>query len=226
MRKFNVMIRYTVCLLCCLLLMHGCGDKNESSGTSKVVSKRINIAKKQVPQQKQPVNKKSVSKAGTASSGSAGQKVGQKSDLLSVAALKKGIKKENQSRPPALTNIYNPKGKIDPFVPLFQEKPAETPVATKKRRKRIPRTPLEMIALSQLKLTAIILRPAGNKALLEEATGRGYVVIKGTPVGKNWGKITEILKDRIIVEEEVENLLGKVTLKRNEIKIQRPPGEL
>ena len=222
MRKFNVVIRYTVCLLCCLLLMHGCGDKNESSRTPKVVSKRINIAKKQVSQQKQPVEKKSISKVETASSGSAEQKVGQKSDLLPVAALKK----ENQSRPPALINIYNPKGKIDPFVPLFQEKPAETPVATKKRRKRIPRTPLEMIALSQLKLTAIILRPSGNKALLEEATGRGYVVIKGTPVGKNWGKITEILKDRIIVEEEVENLLGKVTLKRNEIKIQRPPGEL
>ncbi len=226
MRKFNVVIRYTVCLLCCLLLMHGCGDKNESSRTPKVVSKRINVAKKQVSQQKQPVEKKSISKVETASSGSAEQKVGQKSDLLPVEALKKGIKKENQSRLLIMANIYNPKGKIDPFVPLFQEKPAETPVETKKRKKRIPRTPLEMIALSQLKLTAIILRPAGNKALLEEATGRGYVVIKGTPVGKNWGKITEILKDRIIVEEEVENLLGKVTLKRNEIKIQRPPGEL
>jgi type IV pilus assembly protein PilP len=209
-----------------LLLVQGCSDKDDPPQTTRVVSKRINIAKKQVSQQEHPVKKKIASKAETASSGFAGHKVGQKSDLLPVAALKKGIQKENQSRPLALANIYNPKGKNDPFVPLFQEKPAETPVETKKRKKRIPRTPLEMIALNQLKLTAIILRPAGNKALLEEATGRGYVVIKGTPVGKNWGKITEILKDRIIVEEEVENLLGKVALKRNEIKIQRPPGEL
>ncbi len=226
MRKFNVMIRYMVCLLCCLLFMHGCGDKNESSRTSKVVSKRINVARKQVSQQKQPVEKKSISQAETASSGSAGHKVCQKSDLLPVAALKKGIKKENQSRPLALANIYNPKGKIDPFVPLFQEKPAEASVETKKRKKRIPRTPLEMIALNQLKLTAIILRPAGNKAMMEEATGKGYVVIKGTPIGKNWGKVTEILKDRIIIEEEVENILGKVTLEKKEIKMQRPPGEL
>ena len=62
--------------------------------------------------------------------------------------------------------------------------------------------------------------------MMEEATGKGYVVIKGTPIGKNWGKVTEILKDRIIIEEEVENLLGKVTLEKKEIKMQRPPGEL
>lgn len=220
------MIRYTVCLLCCLLLVQGCSDKDDPPQTTRVVSKRINIAKKQVSQQEQPVKKKIASKAETASSGFAGHKVGQKSDLLPVAALKKEIKKENYSKPLALASVYNPKGKNDPFLPLFQEKPAETSLETKKRKKRIPRTPLEMIALNQLKLTAIILRPAGNKAMMEEATGKGYVVIKGTPIGKNWGKVTEILKDRIIIEEEVENLLGKVTLEKKEIKMQRPPGEL
>ena len=222
MCKFNVIIRYTVCLLCCLLLVQGCSDKDDPPQTTRVVSKRINISKKQVSQQKQPVEKKIASKAETASSGFAMQK----SDLLPVAVLKKDIKKENYSKPPSLASVYNPKGKNDPFLPLFQAKPAATSVETKKRKKRIPRTPLERIALNQLKLTGIILRPAGNKAMMEEATGKGYVVIKGTPIGKNWGKVTEILKDRIIIEEEVENLLGKVTLEKKEIKMQRPPGEL
>jgi type IV pilus assembly protein PilP len=204
--------------------MHGCADNNNESSrtTTKVVSKRIDVAKKQVSQQKQPVEKKNIPKAEITSSGSAGQK----SDLLLVAALKKGIKKENQSKPLVRVSVYNPKGKNDPFLPLFQEKPAETSVERKKRKKRIPRTPLEMIALNQLKLTAIIVRPAGNKAIMEEATGKGYVVMKGTPIGTNWGKVTEILKDRIIIEEEVEDLLGKVILEKKEVKLQRPPGEL
>ena len=246
MYKFNMIIRYTVCLLCCLLLVQGCGDKDDPPQTSRVVSKKINIVKKQVPKKKQPVQQKSTSKAESAPSGFAAQKfeqnveqkaeqkVGkkikrkdvQKSDLLPVIALNKNIKKENQFRPLALADIYNPKGKIDPFVSLFQEKPAPMMIVTQKRKKRVRRTPLERIDLGQLKLTGIILRSAGNKAMVEEATGRGYVVIKGTSIGKNWGKVTKILKDRIIIEEEGKNLLGKVTLEKKEMKIQRPPGEL
>ena len=238
MYKFNVIIRYTVCFLCCFFLVQGCSNKDDSPQRPKVVSKRIHIVKKQVPKQKQPVKQKSVSQAETSASRSAVQKPeqnvmqkveqtnGQKNIILPVTALNKDIKKEKQFRALARAKIYNPKGKIDPFIPLFQEKPAETQVGTKKRKKRTRLTPLEKIALNQLKLTAIILRPAGNKAMVEEATGRGYVVIKGTPIGRSWGKVTEILKDRIIIEEEVENLLGKVTLEKQEIKIQRPPGEL
>jgi len=234
MCKLNVMIRYAVCLLCCMLLVHGCGDKDNLPQTPRIVSKKIHIVKKQVPNQKQPVKEKSVSGAETSGFGLAaqkpelksGQKFEQKSVAMPVTELKKDIKKENQSRPFALAKIYNPKGKIDPFVPLFQEKSPETPIRTKKRKKRTRLTPLEKIDLGQLKLTAIILRSAGNKGMVEEATGRGYVVIKGTPIGRNWGKITKILKDRIIIEEEVEDLLGKVSLKKQEMKIQRPPGEL
>jgi len=222
MRKFNVVIRYMVCLLCCLLLMHGCGDKNDPPKATKVVSKRISIAKQQAPKQKPYVKKKSASKAENVAPGAAGQK----SDLPPVAALPKVVKEKKYSKPPALSSLYNPKGKIDPFVPLFQEKSAETPVATKQRRKRIPRTPLERLALNQIKLTGIILSSSGARAMLEEASGRGYVVTRGTPVGKNWGKVVEILKDRIIIEEEVEDLLGKVSVQKKEIKIQRPPGEL
>ncbi|MBL0701923.1 MAG: pilus assembly protein PilP [Desulfosarcina sp.] len=150
----------------------------------------------------------------------------RKRNLPPVIALNKNIKKENQFRPLVLTKIYNPQGKIDPFVPLFQEKAIAAPIVTQKRKKRVRRTPLERIDLAQLKLTGIILRPAGDKAMVEEATGRGYVVIKGTSIGNNWGKVTEILKDRIIIKEEVEDLLGKVTLEKKEMKIQRPPGEL
>ncbi len=221
MRKFNVVIRDTVYLLCCLLFMHGCGDRNDPPQAARVVSKKISIAKKQAPKQKPSVKKKSASKAENVAPGSAGQK----SDLPPVAVLP-DVKEKKYSRPPALSSLYNPKGKIDPFVPLFQEKSEETPVAKQKRRKRIPRTPLERIALNQLKLTGIILSSSGARAMLEEASGRGYVVTKGTPVGKNWGKVVEILKDRIIIEEEVEDLLGKVSLQKKEMKIQRPPGEL
>jgi hypothetical protein len=52
-----------------------------------------------------------------------------------------------------LPELYNPENKIDPFMPLFREGSKEKVEVSQKveRQKRIPRTPLERIDLSQLK---------------------------------------------------------------------------
>jgi len=121
--------------------------------------------------------------------------------------------------------IYNPKGKIDPFEPLFRDKPTVA-LVRKKREKRVPRTPLEKIDLSQLKLVGIILASSGNKALVEESNGKGYVIKKGTYVGTNAGKVVQIEKDKVIVAEEYEDVLGNVSLRNKELKLPKPPGEL
>lgn len=121
---------------------------------------------------------------------------------------------------------YNPEGKIDPFEPLFKAKPdAPKKIVKKKRPKRIPRTPLEMVDISQLKLSAIISAPSGSRALVEEASGKGYVIRKGTPIGIHWGKVADIKKDRVIVEEEVQNLMGDYVKRKREMKLNKPIGE-
>jgi len=121
--------------------------------------------------------------------------------------------------------IYNPKGKIDPFAPLFRDKP-QVALSKKKRKKRTPRTPLEKIDLSQLRLVGIILASTGNKALVEESNGKGYVIKKGTFMGTNAGKVVKIEKNKVLVAEEYEDVLGNVTLRNKELKLPKPPGEL
>jgi len=119
--------------------------------------------------------------------------------------------------------LYSSQGRIDPFVPLIKDQAS----MKKKIKKRIPRTPLERMALSQMKLVAII-RGQGRttKALVEEATGKGYIVSSGTYIGLNGGRITTILKDRLLIEEEVENVLGKIVKQKRELKLRKPAGEL
>ncbi len=126
-----------------------------------------------------------------------------------------------------IPELYNPDNKIDPFMPLFREGPkSEVEVSQKvEREKRIPRTPLERIDLSQLKLVGIIQAPGGNKGLVEEASGKGYIISTGTYMGTNGGRVVEISKDRVIVEEEVDDVLGKLTLQKRELKLQKPFGE-
>lgn len=119
--------------------------------------------------------------------------------------------------------VYDPTGKIDPFEPLFREKPIET--KERKLKKRTPRTPLERIDLSQLKLVGIILASSGNRALVEEASGKGYVIKKGTYIGMNAGKVVDIQKETVTVEEEFEDIYGKISVRQRALKLPKPPGE-
>jgi type IV pilus assembly protein PilP len=144
----------------------------------------------------------------------------QETQIASVPDAEKT--KSGQTQPP----IYNPKGKIDPFEPLFKEQKAIAQAPKEKRQKRIPRTPLERIDLSQLKLVAIVLAASGNRAMVEEASGKGYILSTGTYIGTNAGKVVKIDKDQVIVAEEIEDVMGNVKIRNTELKLPRPPGEL
>lgn len=119
---------------------------------------------------------------------------------------------------------YNPEGKTDPFKPLFREQP-DLPKPKKKKKRRIPRTPLEKVALSQLKLVGIIMAPSGNRALVQEASGKGYIIKKGTYIGLNSGKVVQIKKGKVVIEEEIENLVGKLMTRNKELTLPKPAGE-
>jgi len=68
--------------------------------------------------------------------------------------------------------------------------------------------------------------PDGRWGLVEESSGKGYVVKKGTYIGLNSGVVVDIKTDRIIIDEKVEDLTGKVKIIKKEMKINRPPGEI
>ena len=94
-----------------------------------------------------------------------------------------------------------------------------------KRKKRIPQTPLEKLDLGQLKLVGIIQSAKKNKALVEEASGKGYIISKGTYIGTQAGRVKKINKDRVVIEEEIEDITGKIVLHEKELKLQKPAGE-
>ncbi|MFC1488465.1 pilus assembly protein PilP [Thermodesulfobacteriota bacterium] len=101
---------------------------------------------------------------------------------------------------PVEVSFYHPKGKIDPFEPLFKEK-SKAAKAAEKKRICIPETPLQKMSLGQLKLVAILQAPSGNSALVEEANGKGYVLKKDVFVGNHCGKVDRIKKGMVIVDE-------------------------
>lgn len=119
---------------------------------------------------------------------------------------------------------YDPQGRINPFEPLFKDEPEEAPVIAQKK-KRVPRTPLERIDLGQLKLVGIIMASSGNRALVQEASGKGYIIREGTFIGLHSGKVTEIQKDRVVIEEETDEVVGTQKMRNKELVLPKPPGE-
>lgn len=131
--------------------------------------------------------------------------VAKKVEPVQVAEKKEPEKKEEPEFQ------YNPAGKPDPFKPFIQL----TPIRELSRT--APLTPLQKYDISQLKLVAIISTPEGNVALVEDSAGKGYFVKRGTEIGKNDGKVTRILKDRLIIEEIYQDIWGKT--KTNEVSL-------
>jgi type IV pilus assembly protein PilP len=138
---------------------------------------------------------------------------------------------EGAAKPEAeetLGYTYDPQGKIDPFRSVFVTQPRKALEVSKRARERkMPLTPLQKLGVSQLKVVGIIVSPTGNKALVEDPAGKGYVITVGTYVGSNFGRVTKILKDRVIVEEEVEDFFtGKMKLQPVELRLQKKFGEV
>ena len=214
----HILVTYNIiciiCLICFVAFFTGCENQTEPPQKPRVIRKKI-IAK---PQEQESQKQKSVvsdldSKKKNLKTEATEEKETDKKITLIIPA-------EQTIELPDTTARYNPKGKINPFTPLFKEKPRIINV-----KRRIPLTPLEKIALSQLKLVGIIRHMDGNKGIVEEASGKGYIIAKGTYIGIHSGSVVDILNDRVIIKETVENILGKLMTRKIELKLQKPPGE-
>jgi len=109
----------------------------------------------------------------------------------------------------------------DPFAPLFKKSKAEPIIIKEDAGPQRILTPLEKISLGQLKLKGIIISTkSGNRAIVTDASGKGYVIKKGTYIGLNSGRVEEILDDKVIIKEKA----GGRELKA-ELELQKETGE-
>ena len=117
---------------------------------------------------------------------------------------------------------YSSMDKINPFTPLIQTQPKET-IAVYKGEKKPTRTltPLEKFDLSQIRLVAVLTAESGKIAMVEEASGKGYVVKIGTYIGKDSGTVVQILTDRIVINEIITDFKGEEVSRTREMKLHK-----
>lgn len=81
-----------------------------------------------------------------------------------------------------------------------------------------PKTPLEQYDVGSLKLVAVIWNTEHPRAMVEDASGLGYTIDVGTPIGRNQGVVKRIEPDAVIVEEEFADFYGEQ--KKNEVVLK------
>ncbi|HWP57125.1 MAG TPA: pilus assembly protein PilP [Candidatus Acidoferrales bacterium] len=95
---------------------------------------------------------------------------------------------------------YSPLGKRDPFAPA----PSRREVRQVKRGL----TPLEQFEIGQLKLVGIVWDSKEPRAIVEDASGLGYIIKVGTPIGPNGGKVKAIAPDEVVIQEYYVDFYG------------------
>jgi len=107
---------------------------------------------------------------------------------------------------------YSPVGKKDPFESFVIE--------LKKSQESIMGNPLQRYELAQLKLIGIMSNIPVPRAMIEDPTGKGWIVKAGTNIGKHFGKVKKIGEESIIVVEEYHDRFGKLTINEVELTME------
>jgi len=110
---------------------------------------------------------------------------------------------------------YDPTNKVDPFKSFIVVKKE-----LEEAKKKIPKTYLETLDITQLTLSAIVLTDKENWALVRDSKGDGHVIKAGTAIGRRGGQVIKILKKEVIVRESHVDIRGRETVRN--ILIQLP----
>lgn len=106
---------------------------------------------------------------------------------------------------PAYTYTYSPVGRRDPFFDPFKSDDVTPPPPGCTGS-------LCQWDLEQLKVVAIITGDSSPMAMVEDPLGRGFILRRDTPVGRQGGRVTQIRRDSITVTQYVPGPKGNIAV--------------
>ena len=110
---------------------------------------------------------------------------------------------------------YQVDDRSDPFAPFVQESAQTNPIVPDEIvENNEVLTGMQLFEPGQLTLVALMMTGGEAVAMVQDFTGRGYLIEEGMKIGRR-GVITRITEDRVLVEETATTRSGKVL--KNEI---------
>lgn len=111
----------------------------------------------------------------------------------------------------------------DPFISYLDkiaERNRQLMLARQAKRGHRKLEPLENYDLSELKLVAIIRLGDDKAAMVEDNSGKGYLVRRNSHLGKNSGRVEKITSDTVLLIESVANPAGELIEREVELTLK------
>lgn len=104
---------------------------------------------------------------------------------------------------------YALENRADPFVPFLTERAATSTVDMNEvLENNEPLTGMQLFEPGQLTLVALMKNGSENIAMVEDFTGKGYVLTEGIKIGRK-GVVKDIASNSVLIEETAETRAGK-----------------
>jgi type IV pilus assembly protein PilP len=94
--------------------------------------------------------------------------------------------------------IYQIEDRPDPFMPFISEKVTQPSEADSEDPEKL--TGMRQFEPGQLSLVAIMFTESNPMAMVEDSSHRGYIIRRGTKIGKS-GIVSDILPNQVIIKQ-------------------------
>jgi len=119
---------------------------------------------------------------------------------------------------------YIMENRKDPFVPFISTKSTTNEVEKDEIvEKKVQLTGMQLFEPGQLNLVGLLKSGTGQFAMVEDFTGKGYIIAVGTKIGRR-GIVTDIAPNRVIIEETAETRSGRKIVTKT-VMVLKKEGE-
>jgi hypothetical protein len=106
--------------------------------------------------------------------------------------------------------VYEMANRPDPFMPFITEKTTDQGTVDPNEivEKKEVLTGMQIFEPGQLSLVALLNTEGQKYAMVQDFTGKGYIITEGTKIGKR-GVVKTIEPNKVLIEETAETRAGK-----------------
>ena len=110
--------------------------------------------------------------------------------------------------------VYN-RERPDPFFPFLTQE-----IMKAEAKAKAELTGTQKFEPTQLTLVAIVSGKRGLLAMVQDSSGVGYVLRKGTKIGER-GEVIQISQDKVIIEQSLKGVTGERTSRKIEMILSK-----
>ncbi len=108
---------------------------------------------------------------------------------------------------------YQIEGRPDPFMPFLTERATNNENLDEIIDGNQNLTGMQLFEPGQLTLVALMVAGTGKYAMVQDFTGKGYVIEEGTKIGRR-GVVADIVQNKVIIEEQALTRGGKTLINK------------